>query len=81
MFEYLQLLHPVPIYNACQVKKTFPEILPTLHTLPRYDSDLQRGSCAVVGYTVSTYQKKDSMLNVSFNIHWVMLLGLPKSLN
>ena len=36
------------------------------------------GSCAVVGYTVNTVNKRDDdMPAVTFNVHWSMLLAHP----
>jgi hypothetical protein len=58
--------------------KMIPNLLidPTL--LPRFRGEVPPGSCAVVGYTVNTFKKNDDLLkSVSFNIHFVIVLGTP----
>jgi hypothetical protein len=40
-----------------------------------YNKELPDGSVVVVAYTVNTWGGPP--VNVSFNIKWVMLLGLP----
>ena len=43
--------------------------------MDRYHDDLPPGSVAVVGYTANTWGKP---VNISLNVKWVMLLGLPE---
>jgi len=50
-------------------------LLTDLDSMSRYGRELPTGSVAVVGYTVNTWGGPP--VNVSFNIKWVMLLGLP----
>jgi hypothetical protein len=66
----------VPIYNARNATGSFQEVLKNLCKLPRYNTDIQPNSCAVIAYTINTWGKQDGgMVNVSFNVQWVMLLG------
>ena len=68
----------VPIYDCRDVRDSFEHILANLKDIPRYNEDLPSGSCAVLGYTINTFTKKDvDMPSVAFNIHWVILLALP----
>jgi hypothetical protein len=47
--------------------------------LTQFKMDLPVDSVAVVGYTLSTFQKGGDMLkSVSFNVHWVMALSVPE---
>ncbi len=41
--------------------------------MDRYSGNIPSGSVAAVGYTVNTW---GAPLNVSFNVKWVMLVGL-----
>jgi hypothetical protein len=50
-------------------------LLTDLDSMPRYIQELPTGSVAVVAYTVNTWG--GPLVNVSFNVKWVMLLGLP----
>jgi hypothetical protein len=76
ILSYIEL---VPIYDARDLDvRRFDEVLDGLASLPQFDSDVPKGSCAVIGHTISTFTKKaDKQLNVSFNIHCVMVLGTP----
>ena len=67
----------VPIYDARDlVTDDFNEVLTSLTTLDQLDHDVPEGSCVVVGHTITTFIKKSNeQLNVSFNIHWVAVLG------
>jgi hypothetical protein len=68
----------VPIYDCRDIRDSFEHVLANLKDIPRYNEDLPSGSCTVLGYTVNTFTKKDvDMPSVAFNIHWVVLLGLP----
>jgi hypothetical protein len=68
----------VPVYDCREVSGKFANILSNLKDVPQYGKDIPSGSCAVVGYMVSTFNKRDGdMPAVSFNIHWSMLLALP----
>ena len=64
----------VPIYDA-RTKNDFLKLLTDLDSMPRYIQELTTGSVAVVAYTVNTWG--GPLVNVSFNVKWVMLLGLP----
>lgn len=68
----------VPIYDARKADPVFANVLSTLKNLPRYSGDIPQGSCAVVAYTINTFQKEgDELISSSFNVHWAMLLALP----
>ena len=68
----------VPIYDARKAGSNFVDVLSNLKKLPHYPRDLPSASCAVVGYTVNTFNKDtDDMMHASFNVHWAMLLALP----
>ncbi|KIM72506.1 hypothetical protein PILCRDRAFT_16086 [Piloderma croceum F 1598] len=66
----------VPIYDARKLKleKSFYELVLEVDQLPRISRELPVDSCAVVAYTVNTW---GTPINVSFNIKWAMLLGIP----
>ena len=42
--------------------------------MDRYSGELPPGSVVAVGYTVNMW---GTPVNVSFNVKWLMLLGLP----
>jgi hypothetical protein len=66
----------VPIYNATNTKEQFSKVLANLESLPSLRSDIDPGSCVIVGYTVNTFTRKnDDMKSLSFNVQWVILLG------
>jgi hypothetical protein len=66
----------VPIYNATDTKEQFSKVLANLESLPSLRSDIAPGSCAIVGYTVNTFTRRnDDMKSLSFNVQWVLLLG------
>jgi hypothetical protein len=66
----------VPIYNATNTREQLSNILANLESLPSLRSDIDPGSCAIVGYTVNTFTRKnDDMKSLSFNVQWVILLG------
>lgn len=66
----------VPIYDARHAVGSFSEVVKNLHKLPRYPKEVPPGSCAIVGYTINTWGRQDGgMINVSFNVQWVMVLG------
>jgi hypothetical protein len=66
----------VPIYDARKVENSFYDVVVNLGQLKRIDRELPPGSCAVVAYTANTWGK-DLPINVSFNVKWAMLLGVP----
>lgn len=69
----------MPIYDARRVKSVdITEVLSRLDELPMMCDDVPHGTCAVVAYTVNTYAKKaDPLRCVSFNIKWLMVMGVP----
>jgi len=66
----------VPIYDARKHAGNFYELLTDLDRLKRFPAEVPSRSCAVVAYTVNTWGRENPV-NVSFNIQWVMLLGIP----
>ena len=81
---YFVLLHvivmvcTVPIYDARKYSGSFQELVYDVHQLDRVKRELPPGSCAVVAYTVNTWGAS-LPVNVSFNVKWVVLLGVPGS--
>lgn len=75
--QYLTIHGIVPIYDARQTTGSFEDALKNLRKLPRYPDEVPPGSCVVVAYTINTWGKQEggSMVNVSFNVQWVMVLG------
>ena len=77
-FDHIFLnLIVVPIYDARELDTdNFDDVLAGMTTLDQLDSDVPEGSCAVVGHTITTFVKKSTeQLNVSFNVHWVAVIG------
>ncbi|KIM77372.1 hypothetical protein PILCRDRAFT_12013 [Piloderma croceum F 1598] len=68
----------IPIYDARKYTQSFRKLVPDVDQLDRINRELPPGSCAVVAYTVNTWGAS-LPINVSFNIKWVMLLGIPGS--
>jgi hypothetical protein len=67
----------VPIYDARKVTDVlFPELVLSLDRLPHIYREIPHDSCAVVGYTANTWGR-DETVNISFNIKWVVVLGVP----
>lgn len=66
----------VPIYDARKVDVNFYELLLNLDQLGRVNREVPTGSCVVVAYTLNTWGKT-LPVNVSFNVKWVMVLGIP----
>jgi hypothetical protein len=57
------------------VDENFYDVVLNLEKLKRIHCELPSGSWAVVAYTVNTWGSQP--VNVSFNIKWAMLLGVP----
>jgi hypothetical protein len=70
------MVFAVPIYDARRYGKSFYELVPEIDQLDRINRELPSGSCAVVAYTANTWGAS-TPINVSFNIKWVALLGVP----
>jgi len=67
----------VPIYDAHNLDVYFPDIISSLKNVPRFSEELPPGSCAVIAYTINTFDRRDeSIVCTAFNVHWAMLLGL-----
>jgi hypothetical protein len=66
----------VPIYDGRGVDADFVEVLDRLNTLPALREELPTNSCAVVGYTINTFNKSgDPIKSVSFNVQWAVRLS------
>jgi hypothetical protein len=74
----MMMVCKVPIYDAHKWDKSFYELVPQVDQLNRINCELPAESCMVVAYTVNMWGAS-SPINVSFNIKWVMLLGVPGS--
>lgn len=66
----------VPVYDARKVDSNFYDLASNPGQLERVNREVPFGSCAVVAYTLNTWGKSDQT-NVSFNVKWVMVLGVP----
>ncbi len=66
----------VPIYDARKYTGNFYELLTDLERLKRFPAEVPSRACAVVAYMVNTWGR-ESPVNVSFNIQWAMVLGVP----
>jgi hypothetical protein len=54
----------------------FYELVLDVDKLPRVNREIPAGSCVVVAYTLNTWGR-DLPINISFNIKWAMILGVP----
>jgi hypothetical protein len=66
----------VPIYDARKVDSNFYDLASDPSQLERINREVPFGSCAVVAYMLNTWGKSDQ-INISFNVKWVMVLGVP----
>jgi hypothetical protein len=67
----------VPIYDARKITNVdFYELVLDVDKLPRVNREIPAGSCVVVADTLNMWGR-DSPINISFNIKWAMLLGVP----
>ncbi|KAJ3504935.1 hypothetical protein NMY22_g17759 [Coprinellus aureogranulatus] len=67
----------VPVYDCREVEVDFARDLDKLHTYPMWVEEIPEDSFLVVAYTVAVYKASSKQWTVSFNIHWVMILGTP----
>jgi hypothetical protein len=67
----------VPVYDARKDDSGFYELVLNVDRLDRINCELPAGSCAIVAYTLNTWEGRIPPINVSFNIKWAMLLGVP----
>jgi hypothetical protein len=66
----------VPIYNTRKYTGNFYELLADLDCLKCFPMEIPSHACAVVAYTVNTWGR-GAPVNISFNIQWAMVLGIP----
>jgi hypothetical protein len=70
-------VYTVPIYDARKVDANFYELVLNVDQLDRVNREIPVGSCVVIAYTLNTWGKT-LPVNVSFNVKWVMVLGIPR---
>jgi hypothetical protein len=71
----------VPVYDARTARTLdFTVDLPNIDTiLPRFHSEIPRGSLIVVGHMLTKYwSTKNKGWTLGCNLHWVIVLGIPK---
>ena len=56
------------------METSFLDMLSDCDKMGRYSGELPPGSVVAVGYTVNMW---GTLVNVSFNVKWLMLLRLP----
>ena len=69
----------VPIYDGRQPKFDPLLDLDKLHNLPLWRDGLEdapKHSLAAVGYTAHTYKTKGGEAHLSFNLQWLVVLGV-----
>lgn len=66
----------VPIYDGR--KPEFDPLLDLdkLENLPLWPGEAPKNSLAAVGYTAHTYWTKAGQVHLSFNVQWLVLLGV-----
>ena len=70
----------VPVYDGRSVSFTFGKDLSRLRELlPTWEGEIPVGSFAVVGYTSSTFTNSSSIVSLSCNIQFVVILGTPSN--
>jgi hypothetical protein len=65
-----------PSSDARKCDTGFYETVLDVDRLDRIRCEVPPGSCAVMAYTANTW-RKNTTLNMSFNVKWVMILGVP----
>jgi hypothetical protein len=76
IFNSFIIVCVVPVYDARKVDSNFYDLALGPSQLERVNREVPSGSCAVVAYTLNTWGKTHP-INVSFNVKWVMVLGVP----
>ena len=74
----------VPIYDGRDPNVDPLLDLDKLSDLPLWKSgeaDAPRRSLAAVGYTAHTYKTKDGVSHLSFNVQWLVVLGVADVVN
>jgi hypothetical protein len=66
----------VPVYDARKVDVNFYDLVLDCEQLKRINREIPAGSCVIVAYTLNTWGNT-LPINVSFNVKWVMVLGVP----
>jgi hypothetical protein len=66
----------VPIYDG-RAPDFDPLLdLDKLENLPLWNDDAPKNSLAAVGYTAHTYRTKAGQVHLSFNVQWLVVLGV-----
>ena len=66
----------VPIYDGRAPEFDPLHDLDKLDNLPLWIDDAPKNSLAAVGYTAHTYRTKAGQVHLSFNVQWVVVLGV-----
>jgi hypothetical protein len=65
------------VYDCQNIRVNFDTDLSKLSTYPLWKGEISEGSFVVVAYTVGVFwSSRDKDWAVSFNIRWVMILGV-----
>lgn len=67
----------VPVYDCRDMELDFSQDLSKLRTFPVWTEEIPVDSFLVVGYTVAVFKASSKQWTVSFNLHWVIILGMP----
>ena len=71
----------VPIYDG-RAPEFDPLLdLDKLDNLPLWIDDAPKNSLAAVGYTAHTYRTKAGQVHLSFNVQWLVVLGVSDVVN
>jgi hypothetical protein len=66
----------VPIYDGRAPEFDPLHDLDKLDNLPLWIDDAPKNSLAAVGYTAHTYRTKAGQMHLSFNVQWLVVLGV-----
>lgn len=55
--------------------------LDKLENLPLWNDDAPKNSLAAVGYTAHTYRTKAGQVHLSFNVQWLVVLGVSNAVD
>ncbi|KAF6754970.1 hypothetical protein DFP72DRAFT_812266 [Ephemerocybe angulata] len=70
----------IPVYDCRDLALDLPRELDRLDSLPRWKKEVPTNSFAIVGHTITVFNSRSKkQWTVSFNLHWVMLLGIPST--
>jgi hypothetical protein len=81
LFGKLSTVVLVPIYDGREPEFDPLRNLDKLDNLPLWNDDAPKNSLAAVGYTAHTYRTKDGKVHLSFNVQWLVVLGVSDVLD